>query len=129
MDENDDDLARQAELFSEVVDPYVKAALVAEDPWDAYDAVVSLRGALVDELDWLPNGGDVFVAWAELEDLYETGRTPIPDAHAALRKAATEWLAMPQVPDATHVESWLDATAKAVEFLFRRDGTFWRSPE
>ena len=128
MDAGDDEVAREAALFTERIDPTVRKVLDAEDPWDAYDTVGKLRGDLFDDLDWLPHGGGVFVAWAEVEDLYETGKTPIPDAHAALRQAATAWLARPSAPDKTWVEGWIASTQDAVKVLIDRDGDFWRSP-
>ena len=110
------------------MDSFVRAALDAEDPWDAYNSVVELRGALSDELDWLPHGGKVFMAWANLEDLYETGKTPIPDAHDAPRQAASEWLARPLGPNRAYIENWVASTGRAVKFFIERDGDFWRSP-
>lgn len=90
MDAAGEGRARAAALFSERIDPIAREVLAARDPWDAHEAAGRVGAALSDELDWLPHAGGIYVAWAELEDLYETGKTPIPDAHAALRQAATD---------------------------------------
>lgn len=120
---------RAAALLSERIDPIARDVLAARDPRDAHEAAGRVGAVLSDELDWLPHAGGIHVAWAELEDLYETGKTPTPDAHAALRQAATDWLSRSGPPDASCVERWLAATAQAVQALVDRDGDFWRSPE
>lgn len=75
---------------------------------EAYESVASMRSAMLDYLEWGPHGGEVFAAWADLEDLYATGKTPISDAHAALRQAATTWLARPSHPQAAaYIEKWI----------------------
>jgi hypothetical protein len=112
------------------MDPFVRAVLDAEDPWGAYEAVASMRSAMIDYLEWGPHGGAVFVAWADLEDLYDTGKTPIPDAHAALRQAASDWLDRPSVPDevAAYIEGWIAQTGRVASAIIDRDGGFWNSP-
>ena len=75
------------------------------------------------------HGGAVFIAWADLEDLYETGKTPIPDAHAALRQAAIDWLARPSVPNmAAYIEKWIAEADQIATAFVERDGGFWTSP-
>jgi len=65
------------------------------------------------------------LAWADLEDLYETGKTPIPNAHAALRQAATDWLARPSVPNqAAYIETWIAQARESVSAVIKRDGGF-----
>ncbi|WP_243058844.1 hypothetical protein [Nocardioides sp. SR21] len=126
----EEDFARQAAFFRETMDPFMRVLLDAQEPWDAYDAVVSMRGAMLDFVEWGPDGGAVFVAWAELEDLYETGNTPIPDAHAALRQAAAEWLDRPSDASvAQFIEGWLKRVNQTVASILARDGDFWTSPE
>jgi hypothetical protein len=81
---------------------------------------------MIDYLDWGPHGGAVFVAWADLEDLYDTGKTPIPDAHAALRQAATGWLARPSGPImAAYIEDWIVDAGRTASAVIERDGGFW----
>ena len=125
----DDEAEREGTFFREVLDPFVHAVLGAHDPWDAYESVSRMRSAMIDYLDWGPHGGAVFVAWADLEDLYDTGKTPIPDAHAALRAAATSWLDRPSVPHlAAYVEGWIAQVDQTVSAIIGRDGGFWTSP-
>lgn len=115
---------RQEVFFREVMDPFVRDLLDAPDPWDAYDAVASMRGAMQDYLEWGPNGGEVFGAWADLEDLYDTGKTPIADAHAALRSAAVDWLARPSEPSVDYLAKWVENANRKVAVLIERDGGF-----
>jgi hypothetical protein len=124
-----DETAREAIFFSEVMDPFVRAVLDAGEPWSAYESVVSLRSAMVDYLDWGPHGGAVFAAWSGLEDLYDTGQTPAPDAHAALRQAAIGWLARPFGADmAAYIEEWVAQAGQTSSAIIERDGGFWSSP-
>lgn len=126
----DDDAVREESYFREVMDPFVRAVLDADDAWEAYESVASMRSAMIDYLDWGPHGGAVFVAWANLEDLYDTGKTPIPDAHAALRQAAADWLARPSGPYevAAYIESWIAQARRTASAIIERDGGFWTSP-
>ena len=108
----DDEAVREATFFRE-----------------AYEAVASMRSAMLGYLEWGPHGGAVFIAWADLEDVYDTGTTPIPDAHAALREAARGWLARPQGPHMTsYIENWIVEAGQAASMLVKRDGGFWTSP-
>ncbi len=125
----DDEAVREAIFFREEMDPFVRALLDADDPWEAYDSVASMRSAMLDYLEWGPHGGAVFVAWADLEDRYDTGKTPISDAHAALRQAATDWLARPSgPPTAVYIEKWVAQAARTSSAFVERDGDFWTSP-
>ncbi len=99
------------------------------EPWGAYDVVNVIPDTLVDALDWMPHGGSLYSTWAELTDLFETGKTPIPDAHTALRQAATDWLARPGEPTAAYIEIWLERTQLEIKRLVARDGTFWGPKE
>ncbi len=123
-----DDVARQEAFLTGVMDPLVRVLLDAEDPWVAYEAAASMRGVMLDYLEWGPSGGAVFVAWAELEDLFETGKTPIPDAHEALRRAAEEWLARPAETSAVYVEWWVQRVNEVVRAIAARDGNWWHEP-
>ena len=76
----------------------------------------------------LPHAGEVYVAWSELADVYETGKTPIPDAHSTLRLAAETWLDRPEQPDAGFIAEWVSDAADAVSSLFKRDGNWWYDP-
>ena len=125
----DDAAVREASFFHEVLDPFVHALLDAVDPWEAYEAVARMRSSMIDYLDWGPHGGAVFAAWASLEDLYDTGKTPIPEAHAILRQAATDWLARPPFPEeAAYLEEWIAQAARTASSIIERDGGFWTSP-
>lgn len=92
MNADDCDLEREWALFTQSVDPHARTVIAAAKPWDAYDAALRIPGALLDDWAWLPYGGVIYTAWAQLADLYETGKTPILDAHTALRRAAEAWL-------------------------------------
>ena len=84
--------------------------------------------ALPDDWPELPHGGGIYVTWAELTDLYDTGKTPIADAHAALRQAATNWLERPDLPTEAFIENWLKETVSVTRSLVDRDGNWWGSP-
>lgn len=76
-----------------------------------------------------PRWGAVFIAWANLEDLYDTGKTPIPEAHAALRHAAVEWLERPSdSAKASYIEKWAERANRNAQAIVARDGGFWSSP-
>ena len=107
------------------IDPFARQILDAVEPWDAYHAANGIPGSLVDALESLPHGGSLYRAWAELTDLFESGTTPVSDAHAVLRQAATDWLAGPGDPTDASIEVWLERTQASVNVLFDRDGTFW----
>ncbi len=120
--------ARASERYRQLVDPVAVEVLVATDPWDAYRTANKVPNQLAVDLEWLPHGGSVYVAWAELTDSYETGKTPIADAHAVLRQAASAWLDRPGLPDGQHVERWVREATATLHSLFLCDGDFWRSP-
>lgn len=120
-----DETVQEAIFFREVMDPFVRAALDADEPWGAYESIASMRSAMVDYLDWGPHGGAVFVAWADLEDLYDTGKTSASDAYAALRQAATDWLARPSGPGmAAYIEEWIAQAGRTSTAIIERDGGF-----
>lgn len=83
---------------------------------------------MIDPDDELPNVGAVYAEWAELADLYETGKTLIADAHAALRRVASRWLDRPSGPDATFIEQGVSDAADVVGALFERDGNWGHGP-
>lgn len=116
--------ARESRFVAAAIDPLARQIVDAAEPWAAYDAALSIPGALLDALDWMPHGA-IYNAWQELTDLFETGKTPLPDAHAALRHAATEWLARPGEPTEALLDCWLEQTQASTARLFRRDGDFW----
>jgi hypothetical protein len=125
---SDQDQERESQLLSTEIDPLAQAILDSVLPRDAYEAVNEIPGRLLDALDWLPHGGALYRAWAELADLFETGKTPIPDAHAALRQAASDWLARPEDSTGASVEMWLERAQTLTHRLFDRDGDFWQGP-
>lgn len=126
--EPESDDTREVAFLRNALDGVAEAVLHAADPWAAYRAAEDASGALLDALEWLPHGGSVYIAWAEVIDLYETGKTPVSDAFAVLCDAATRWLAWSSVPSGPGLNDWLRTTAKATAALVRRDGTFWSEP-
>lgn len=119
---------RETELYLHKLDPIARNVVAASDPWDAYREALTVSGQLLDDLEWLPHGGRIYVAWAQLADVYDTGKTPIPDAHSALRHAASAWLDRSGPPTREHIEKWLDQTENVVRSLFGQDGDFWHPP-
>lgn len=108
-----DDADREAAFFRDVMDPFVRAVLEAEDPWDAYQSIASMRGAMTDYLDWGPHGGEMFVAWADLEDLYDKGKTPLSDAHGASVKLRPNGL--PGRPCLTLAHTWRTGSRRPLD--------------
>ncbi|MEJ7831851.1 MAG: hypothetical protein WKF79_02975 [Nocardioides sp.] len=51
-----DDFARQEVFFRDVMDPFVRDLADADNPWDAYEAAASMRGVMLDYLEWGPDG-------------------------------------------------------------------------
>lgn len=123
-----DEQTRESEIFAQRIDPIAVEVISATDPRDAYRAATGISDALVEDLHWLPHGGRMYKAWAELADLYETGKTPIPDAHAALQRAASEWLNRAESPTEAFIEKWVVEANDAARALVDRDGNFWRAP-
>jgi hypothetical protein len=126
------DQEREWAFFSESIDPLVRELLALDDAWDAYDRATMVPGLLIDTAPGgaleLPHAGGVYVAWSELADMFETGKTPIPDAHATLRLAAARWLDRPAEPNASFIEQWISDASDAVQARFSRDGDWWRDP-
>ena len=77
MDERGDELAAQDEFVASRIDPIVRRVLASSDPHDAYWAAGDIPNALQGDTQ-LPNWGSMYVAWSELADVFETGRTPRP---------------------------------------------------
>jgi hypothetical protein len=123
-----DEHGRELLLLSTTVDPGAQAILDAVDPWKAYWAAMDISGALSDAVLWMPHGGALYIAWTELSDLYETGKTSIPDAHAALRRASNDWLAVSTNRTGPALKAWVARTEALVGKIFERDGDFWRDP-
>lgn len=124
-----EEFKREFDFLRERIDPLAEETLLAVEPWHAYRVVVGIASAISDDLEWLPHGGAVYVAWAEVEDVYETGKTPVADAHALLRDAAARWLHWSSSPSATGLEQWLQETSERTAAIVRRDGDFWREPQ
>lgn len=131
--ESVDALGREWAFYEYVVDPTVEEVLALNDPWDAYHRTLEMLGLLTDTSpggSWeLPHSGEVYAAWATLTDVYDTGKTPIGEAHATLRAAATAWLRRPATPTADFIEQWLSEAHEGAGALFKRDGDWWREPE
>jgi hypothetical protein len=116
-----DALEREWQLLSKA-DPAARAALAATDPDSAYAAICWSRNELLDDPE-MPHGGDLYCAWAELEDLYEIGRTTPEQFHALVRVAAEGWLARPAAQSSAWVEQWVGDTRAAIAARFKQDGT------
>ncbi|WP_433200622.1 hypothetical protein ACQP00_29105 [Dactylosporangium sp. CS-047395] len=125
---SDQDEERESQLLATEIDPLAQAILDSVQPWDAYEAALEIPGRLQGALDWLPHGGALYGAWADLADLFETGKTPIADAHGALRQAATDWLARSEDDTGAPVETWLEGAQTLTHRLTDRDGDFWHGP-
>lgn len=127
-----DELEREWAFFNQVIDPLVREVLALDDAWAAYRRANEMYDLLSDPSpggSWeFPHSGSVYVAWAELTDLFETGKTPIQEAHAALRLAAKRWLDRPAGPNARFIEQWVSDVSEATGTLFERDGDWWRDP-
>lgn len=108
------DLKREWQLLQRV-DPIAREVLTATDPWDAYAAANGASAVLVDELTWMPHGGQVYVAWQELTDLFEVDETPLESAHHALRHAATRWPSKPEQSNSGFLAGWLQETRNTIE--------------
>ena len=124
-----EDLARELAFYRTSLDPIVRRLLASTGPGDAYDAVVDLRAAMFDELAWLPHGGQVFTAWADLEDIYDMGKTPSADAPAAMRAPASDWLDRSEEESSWNVEQWIERAIALVRAVAQRDGTVWNAPK
>lgn len=110
------------------IDPLVRAVLAEEDPWEAYKRVGSVSSAISREMLDLPNGGALYACWAEFQDIFETGKTPVPEAHAALRRASELWLRRPEALSKSFLRDWLSFARKEAGFFFDRDGDWWHEP-
>lgn len=124
-------LEREWAFFSHVIDPLVREVLATDDAWEAYRRANAVAGPMLDTSPGtvaLPHLGGVYVAWQELTDVYETGKTPDADAHEALRSAARSWLDRPLEPSAEFIEQWIADARNAAGALFKRDGDWWNDP-
>lgn len=120
---------REAEWLSATVDPIAERLLTLVDPWDAYECALELVAAMANDFfSQCPHGGSLYVAWAELTDLFETGKTSTEDAHNVLRRATSEWLHRPPGPASAFLDGWARDAENSVHALFERDGDFWRDP-
>ncbi|MGH1563190.1 hypothetical protein [Mumia sp. DW29H23] len=116
-----DALDREWQLLAKA-DPAARAALAAEDPDSAYQAIFWSRNDLLEDPE-MPHAGDLYCAWAELEDLYEIGRSAPEQFHTLARTAAASWLARPSAQSSDWIQTWVNETREAIAALFRRDGT------
>jgi hypothetical protein len=114
-------LQREWQLLA-LADPAARDALAASDPDAAYEAICWSRSDLLVDLE-MPHTGDLYCAWAELEDLYEIGRTTPEHFHALVRVAAESWLARPTAQSSAWLERWVSETRAAVAARFEQDGT------
>lgn len=109
-----DEVVREWRLYTESVDPIAQAVLAAEGPLDAYEAANAFSGVLIDHLTWLPQGGAVYVAWAEATDLYEIGDVSPGTAHGVLRQMASHWLTKPSEPSDDFLRNWVATAQSAI---------------
>jgi hypothetical protein len=117
----DDVLEREWRLLSKA-DPAARAALAAPDAESAYEAITWSRNDLLDDPE-MPHVGELFSAWAELEDLYEIGRSTPEQFHAVVRVAVEHWLARPVEQSSEWLERWVTDTRAAVAARLKADGT------
>ena len=118
----DDVLEREWQLLSKA-DPAARAVLAATNADAAYDALHTWsRNELLDDPQ-MPHTGNLFCAWAELEDLYEIGRSTPERFHSLVRVAAESWLSRPSVQSSEWLERWATHTRDAVAARFKEDGT------
>ncbi|QCX27695.1 hypothetical protein [Nocardioides jishulii] len=103
-------------------DPAARAALAATNPHAAYEAISWSRNDLLDDPQ-MPHVGAIFCAWAELEDLYEIGRTSPNEFQAIVRIAMDRWLSRPAVQSRAWIERWVTDTRGVVAARFKEDGT------
>lgn len=106
----DDLLRREWQVLRERLDPIARDVLAADAPWRAYEAANAFSGALIDDVPWMPHGGRLYVAWADVTDLYEVGDVTLEVAHRILRSAASRWLDRPDAPTPQFLGDWLAAT-------------------
>jgi hypothetical protein len=119
---NDDVLEREWQLLSRA-DPAARAVLAATNADDAYQALYTWsRNVLLDDPE-MPHTGDLFCAWAELEDLYEIARSTPEQFHSVVRLAAEGWLSRPSVQSSEWLDRWATDTRDAVAARFKEDGT------
>lgn len=118
---------RERVVLREGVDPLVAQLLACADPWDAYHLAVSIGGVLSDGLVWMPHGGHLYVAWAELTDVYEISATPLEEAHRLLRAAAAAWMRSSGVHAEADISAWLAQASALSSDAFARYGpsTSW----
>jgi hypothetical protein len=114
-------LEREWQLLSKA-DPAARAELAATNPDSAHEAITWSRNDLLDDPE-MPHMGDLYCAWAELEDLYEIGRSTPEQFHALVRVAAERWLERPAVQSSQWLERWVADTRNAVAARFKKDGT------
>jgi len=112
---------REWQLYSAGIDPIARDVLATVDPWTAYDHANAVPVVLLDHLEWLPHGGAVYSAWAELTDLYEIGGVDADVAYAVLRQAASHWLEHGEVPPEHFLDRWTEDVRSGVSAA-------WRSP-
>jgi hypothetical protein len=61
---NGDDNIREWVFYVRVVDPIATDVVAADEPWAAYHPANKASDVLVDDLTWLPHGGEVrLAAW------------------------------------------------------------------
>ena len=70
------ELDREWQLLRQI-DPIARDLLAAADAWDAYTVANRATEILVDDLTWMLHGGQLYVAWEELADLFAIGETPL----------------------------------------------------
>lgn len=114
-------LKQEWQLLSKA-DSAARAALAATDADAAYEAITWSRNDLLDDPQ-MRHVGALYCAWAELEDVYEIGRSTPQQFHALVRMAADRWLARPAAQSSNWLEQWVTETRDAVAAAFEEDGT------
>lgn len=97
MSQGANEYERQEVICHEIVDPIARRIVEADDPWTAYRDAVEAAGLVLDQHEWMPDAGEIYVQWMELSDLFDHPNSLLgPDlAYARLRRAASDWLESP----------------------------------
>lgn len=97
--------------------------LAATHAYAAYEALFTWSRDELLDYPQMPHADDVNCAWAELEDLYEIGRSTPEQFYSLVRVAAQGWLSRPSVQSSEWIERWVTDTGAAIAARFNVDGS------
>lgn len=118
----DDVLEQEWRLLSNA-DAAAHAVLAATHAQGAYEALFTWSRDELLDYPQMPHADDVNCAWAELEDLYEIGRSTPEQFYSLVRAAAQGWLSRPSVQSSEWLERWVTDTSAAIAARFNVDGS------